>query len=251
LKSAFVTHEGQYVWNVMPFGLKGASATFQRAMNEALFNHRSYSRAYIDDIAVFSQSWQDHIQHLQNVISTLEKLKLTINLEKCEFGKHEIKYLGHIIGSGKHRPDPEKLRVIESLEKPNTKTELRRILGLFNYYRDYIANFSTLAYPLTEMTKKNGPNQINWTVDRIKAFEDLKEKLCQAVTCYAPDLAKPFLIYTDASNVGVGAILAQEDDTGRRPIAFASAKLSNTQQAWSVAEKEAYAVVWALKKFEV
>ncbi len=116
----------------MLFGLKRASATFQSAMNEALFSHRSYSRAYIDDIAVFSQNWQDHMQHLQNVISTLEKLKLIINLEKCEFGKYEIKHLGHTIGSGQHRPDPEKLKVIEFLEKPNTKIELRRILGLFN-----------------------------------------------------------------------------------------------------------------------
>ncbi|GFW63048.1 retrovirus-related Pol polyprotein from transposon 17.6 [Trichonephila clavipes] len=116
----------------MSFGLKNASATFQREMNKALSCYREFSRAYIDDIAIFSKTWEEHLLHLDTVLTKLSELNFTVNLKKCAFGKTQIKYLGHIIGSGTHEPDPEKAAVINNLPVPKTKKELRSVFGLCN-----------------------------------------------------------------------------------------------------------------------
>ncbi|GFT95901.1 hypothetical protein TNCV_312381 [Trichonephila clavipes] len=152
--TSFKTHRQQYRFKVMSFGLKNASATFQREMNKALSCYREFSRAYIDDIAIFSKNWEEHLLHLDTILTKLSELNFTVNLKKCAFGKAQIKYLGHIIGSGKHEPDPEKTAVINNLPVPKTKKELRSVLGLCNYYREYIPKYSELVYPLTELTKR-------------------------------------------------------------------------------------------------
>ena len=249
--TSFKTHRSQYRWKVMPFGLRNAAATFQKVMNEALNQHRDYCKAYLDDIAVFSCDWNTHLKHLDSVLSKLTDLKFTVNVKKCVFAKSEIKYLGHVIGSGRHGPDPEKLRAIESIEAPTTKTNLKSALGLFNYYRDYIKNYAELAKPLTDLTKKKVPENIPWSDVEENAFQELKSLLCKAPTLYTPRIEKPFTIQCDASSYGVGACLSQRDDEGKlRPISFASQKFTTAQQNWSTIEREAYAVVWAIKKFE-
>ncbi|GFX18884.1 hypothetical protein TNCV_321891 [Trichonephila clavipes] len=131
--TSFKTHRQQYRFKVMSFGLKNASATFQREMNKALSCYREFSRAYIDYLAIFSKNWEEHLLHLDTILTKLSELNFTVNLKKCAFGKTQIKYLGHIIGSGKHEPDPEKTAVINNLPVPKTK-ELRSVLGLCNYY---------------------------------------------------------------------------------------------------------------------
>lgn len=140
--TAFVTHGGQYAWRVMPYGLKNSGPTFQRAMNEVLSPHRQYSRAYIDDVAVFSHSWEDHLKHLTAVLRTLTEVGLTANLNKCKFAQSEVRYLGHVVGSGLHAPYPNRIEAISKLERPTTKKELRSVLGLCNYYRDYTCRIS-------------------------------------------------------------------------------------------------------------
>ncbi|GFU93971.1 hypothetical protein TNCV_4503741 [Trichonephila clavipes] len=168
------THRQQYRFKVMSFGLKNASATFQREMNKALSCYREFSRAYIDDIAIFSENWEEHLLHLDTILTKLSELNFTVNLKKCAFGKAQIKYLGHIIGSGKHEPDPEKTAVINNLPVPKTKKELRSALGLCNYYREYIPKYSELVYPLTELTKKRVPDSIPWTEKHDSSFHLLK-----------------------------------------------------------------------------
>ncbi|GFV93662.1 hypothetical protein TNCV_4012131 [Trichonephila clavipes] len=160
--TSFKTHRQQYRFKVMSFGLKNASATFQREMNKALSCYREFSRAYINDIAIFSKNWEEHL-HLDTILTKHSELNFTVNLKKCVFGKAQIKYLGHIIGSGKHEPDPEKTAVINNLPVPKTKKDLRSVLGLCNYYREYIPKYSELVYPLTELTKNRVPDAIPWT----------------------------------------------------------------------------------------
>ncbi|GFX21797.1 hypothetical protein TNCV_2310761 [Trichonephila clavipes] len=172
--TSFKTHRQQYRFKVMSFGLKNASATFQREMNKALSCYREFSRAYIDDIAIFSKNWEEHLLHLDTILTKLSELNFTVNLKKCAFGKAQIKYLGHIIGSGKHEPDPEKTAVINNLPVPKTKKELRSVLGLCNYYREYIPKYSELVYPLTELTKKRVPDSIPWTEKHNSSFHLLK-----------------------------------------------------------------------------
>ncbi|GFU56196.1 retrovirus-related Pol polyprotein from transposon 17.6 [Trichonephila clavipes] len=222
IHTSFKTHRQQYRFKVMSFGLKNASATFQREMNKALSCYREFSQ-----------------------------LNFAVNLKKCAFGKAQIKYLDHIIGSGKHEPDPEKTAVINNLPVPKTKKELRSVLGLCNYYREYIPKYSELVYPLTELTKKRVPDSIPWTETHDSSFPLLKKALLEAPSLYSPVPDKPYTIHSDASQIAIAACLSQKCGDKCYPIAYASQKLSKTQQSWSTIEREAFAIVWSLKKFEV
>ncbi|GBL77650.1 Transposon Ty3-I Gag-Pol polyprotein, partial [Araneus ventricosus] len=145
--TAFVTHSGHFQWKVLPFGMENAGSTFQRSMDKALIPHREYCHSYIDDVAIYSQSWRDHLLHIDSVFRSLREVGLTVNLEKCAFGQKRVKFLGHIVGSCQHSPDPEKAEVLRNLSRPSTKKELRSFLGLASYYRDYIPNFSEIVLP--------------------------------------------------------------------------------------------------------
>lgn len=231
--------------------MNGSAATFQKTMNMVLKFHSEYSDSFIDDIIIYSMTWKEHLEHIEAVLSTLCELNFSANIRKCHFVKSKVSYLGHMVGSGEHGPDPEKLKVIENLKRPSNKKELRSVLGLFNYYREYVPNFAEIAIPLTELTKNSVPNNIPWTEREETAFRELKEKLGTAMSLNTPDLQKPFVISCDASEVGIGASLGQRDAKGKiMPITFASQKLSDTQKKWSAIEREAYALIWSLKKFE-
>lgn len=249
--TAFKTHRGHYQWKVMPFGLRNAAATYQRTITKAIEDFSSFSCAYIDDLAVFSDNWEEHIKHLRLIFQRLEDFNFSINLSKCNFAKSQVKYLGHLIGSGEHGPDPERVQSIKMVQPPKTKKQLRSVLGLFNYYRSYIPNFATIALPLTQLTKKKIPNEIPWNKDTAMAFQRLKDSLCDLSQLYIPEIGKPFYLYTDASQYAIGSCLSQADaENNLHPIAFGSQKLSETQQKWATIEREAFAIIWALKRFE-
>jgi len=163
-----------------------------------------------------------------------------------------VKYLGHIIGSGIRKPDDEKVATVKDMQVPETKKQVRRLIGFFSYFRDYIPNFAEIAQPLTDLTGKRVPNRVLWGEKENLAFEKLKEELCKATTqsMSIADFSKPYLIEVDSSANTVGAALLQYvEGQGNRPIAFASQKLTASQKAWSTKEKEAYAAIWALQKF--
>ncbi|GBM14627.1 Retrovirus-related Pol polyprotein from transposon opus [Araneus ventricosus] len=145
-------------------------------MNSALSEYREFCKAYFD-IAIFSCDWDTHLKHLDVVLSKLTELKFTVNVKKYVFAKTQIKYLGHIIGAGRHEPDPEKLHAIEIIERPRTKSALKSALGLFNYYRNYIKNYAETTKPLTVLTKKNVPECIPSTDMEELSFQQLKNLL--------------------------------------------------------------------------
>ncbi|XP_035217524.1 uncharacterized mitochondrial protein AtMg00860-like [Stegodyphus dumicola] len=242
--TSFKTHrQPQYRFKVVSFGRKNAAATFQREINKALHEYKDFARAYIDDIAIFSKNWKSHMVHLDMILTKLEELRFTVNISKCDFAKPQIKYLGHVIGSGKHQADREKIEAISRLSKPKTKKTLRSLLGLCNYYRDYIPKYSELVYPLTEHTKKKIPEEIPWKEEHDIAFEELKNAPIKAPSLYTPVLGQPFIIHCDASQIGVAACLSQNFNERNYPIAYASQKLTRAQQSWSTIEREAYAIV--------
>ncbi|GFT39656.1 retrovirus-related Pol polyprotein from transposon 17.6 [Trichonephila clavipes] len=249
--TAFVTHHGHYQFCVMPFGMKNAGSTFQKVMDQVLVKHRAYCRSYIDDVAVFSKTWEQHMKHLCVVFQTIQKVGFTINLKKCNFARRRVKFLGHVVGSGQHSPDPGKVESIKNISVPTTKKEIRSFLGLTSYYREYIPNFASLVLPLTELTKNRVPNIIPWNEVAEQAFTKLKAQLVKAPSLYTPDLSKPYQLYTDASATAIGACLSQNDEKGKEnPIAFFSKKLTETQTRWATIEREAYAVIEALKCFD-
>ncbi|KAM7304830.1 uncharacterized protein ISCGN_014730 [Ixodes scapularis] len=168
---------------------------------------------------------------------------LSANVEKCQVAKPDIRYLGHAAGSGKHASDPAKLAAIEGLLVPTTKQALRSALGL--------ANYAEIAKPLTELTSKRVPNRLPWTYAADRAFVALRRVLCDAVALYTPDSERPYWLYTDASAIAVGACLAQLGEGGEEnPVTFASYRFTPTQMRWSI-EREAFGVIWSLKKFDV
>ena len=152
-KTAFKTKQGLFKWLVMPFGLCNAPTTFMRIMNDVFRPFLDdFVIVYLDDIPVFSKNWEDHVNHVTQVLETLRKEKLYVKLSKCEFGKTSLVYLGHIVGEGEIKIDPSKVDVIVNWPKPTNVTEVRSFLGAVQYWRRFIANFSFIAAPLHALT---------------------------------------------------------------------------------------------------
>ncbi|KAK8769863.1 hypothetical protein V5799_013673 [Amblyomma americanum] len=199
-------------------------------MNQLLAGQEGYACAYLNDIAVFSQSLEAHIHHLKRVFCTLEKVGLHASWEKCQVAMPSIRYLEHVVGSGRHGPAKEKIEAIEGIQAPKTKKELRSTLGLCGYYRSYVPNFAEIALPLTRLTGKGVQKKIPWPDDADKPLKALKKALSEAVSLTIPDPRKPYLLFTDAAAVAVGACLAQlSDNDTEAPIAFASHKFTPSQ----------------------
>ena len=251
-KTAFVCGSNLYEWVRCPFGLRSSGCTFIRALDKALQPCRDVAENYVDDISVYSSAWDRHIADLRRFFESIKRSGFTLSLKKCEFAKPEVAFLGHIIGSGNRRANPSRIEAIQSLRVPETKKQLRQVLGLFCHFQEYIPKFAHIACPLTDLTNKRVPDRIPWGEREQQAFSDLKAALIKATQepIGVIDCSKPFTLRVDASLYAVGGILEQEGPLGPRPVAFTSAKFTPTaRRSWAVIEKECYAIIWALKKF--
>uniref|UniRef100_A0A1A8I1B8 Gypsy retrotransposon integrase-like protein 1 n=1 Tax=Nothobranchius kuhntae TaxID=321403 RepID=A0A1A8I1B8_NOTKU len=247
--SAFVTPDNLLQYTVLPFGLRNAPATFQRLVNQVL-SDIPHCSAYLDDIVVYTNSWDLHIQILERVFDRLKFANLTLNLAKCEFVRATVRYLGKDVGQGQVRALADKIQAIVSFPPPTTRRELRRFLGMTGYYRCFCRNFSTVAKPLTDMLSTNIP--FSWTPDCHQAFLSLRNLLCCAPILAAPDLSRPFKIEVDASDAGAGAVLLQQDANGLdHPVSYFSRKFNQSQRNYSTIEKETLALIWSLQHFHV
>ena len=248
--TAFITRDGLYEWVRMPFTLKNAGATFVTAAKSVLKRICDFSESYVDDIGLGSDGWSQHLNHIGQFLAIIKEVRMTLSIEKCEFAKPEVKFVGHFVGSGGRRPDPDMLQGLDKMSLPQTKRELRKLLGAFGYYRDYIEHFAHIVKPLTDLISNKVPNQLPWEECHQQAYEILRSKLRSAHVLRIPRIGEPFVLHTDASGVAVGATLGQLDQDGvQRPLVFASHKLSGPQCAWATIEREAYAIIWALAKF--
>ncbi|KAK7938780.1 hypothetical protein WMY93_002106 [Mugilogobius chulae] len=245
--TAFQTPAGLFQFTVMPFGLHGAPATFQRLMDRVLKGCEHCSAAYLDDVVIFSETWEDHIQHLSLVLKKIEQAGLTLNPAKCEWARQETRYLGYHLGQGEVRPQVDKVEAILKSPRPQTKKEVRSFLGLAGWYRRFVPQFATIAAPLTALTTKDQRNPVIWTEDCDTAFRTLKAHLCSSPVLKSPDFSKRFLVQVDASMVGLGAVLAQGDPGEERPILYLSRKLQPRETRYSTVEKEGLAIKWALE----
>ena len=249
-KTAFVTNQGHYEWMVMPMGLMNAGATFQRIIQQILGPHL-YKGAinYLDDIILYSETFEEHIKLLNDVLRLLEENNIKLKMSKCMFAKQEVTYLGYNISYNQVRPLEEKVKAIREFPVPTSVTSIRRFLGMSQYYRRFIPNFSQIAKPLTNLTKKDVPYE--WGPEQQAAFQKLIDRLTSqpVVAIYNPKV--PCTIHTDASAVGIGATLSQRGSDGLdHPIEYFSRQLNDAQRNYNASELECLAIVEAVRHFE-
>ncbi|KAI3453949.1 hypothetical protein Pfo_010612 [Paulownia fortunei] len=240
-KTACITRYGSFEWLVMPFGLTNAPATFCTLMNKIFQPYLDrFMVVYLDDIVIYSNSLEEHANHLRIVFQVLRENELYVKKEKCSFAKEEVPFLGHIIGHGQLQMDGAKIRAIVEWEAPTKVTELRSFLGLVNYYRRFIQGYSARAAPLIDLLKKG--KTWEWSEKCQHAFDDLKAAVSSEPVLALPDFDKPFELHTDASDFAIGGVLMQEG----HPIAFESRKLNDTERRYTVQEKEMTAIIHCL-----
>ena len=247
-KTAFATRNGLYQFTVMPFGLCNSPATFERLMETVLAGlNYNICLVYIDDIIVFGSTFEETLDNLAQVFGKLENAGLKLKAKKCSLFKKEVLFLGYIVsGKGVHT-DPQKISAISNWPTPLNPSEVRSFVGLCSYYRRFIYGFSSLAKPLFKLTEKN--REFKWTTDCQEAFEKLKNHLTTAPILCHPDFRYPFVLDTDASQFGLGAVLSQEIDGKTRVISYASRTLSKSERRYCVTRKELLAVVFGCKHF--
>jgi hypothetical protein len=242
-KTAFCTPFGLFEFNRMPFGLCNSPSTFQRLMERIFGDERFRSLLlYLDDIVVFSSSFETHLERLEVVLRRLRQHNLKLKMNKCHFFQTEVKYLGHIISSKGVATDPEKIRAVAEWKRPNTLTELRSFLGFASYYSRFVEGFVQCAAPLHRLVgvlqqgRKKPCSQAlhdHWDPACETAFDQLKQKLVRAPVLGYADFSKPFILEVDASHAGLGAVLSQDQGGGRRPVAYASRGLHATERNMS------------------
>ncbi|GBG84049.1 hypothetical protein CBR_g37925 [Chara braunii] len=244
-KTAFRTRYGHYEFIVMPFGLTNAPTTFQRCMND-LFRPwlDRFVVVYLDDILVFSKTLDEHQGHFRQV---LEKLR-EANFKKCDWAKTQVLYLGHVLDGDGVKPEDSKIAAIRDWPTPRAFTELRSFLGLANYYRKFVRNFSTIAAPLRRLLRKE--TIWKWDKDCKSAMKKLKQALIEYPVLKVADPSLPFVVTTDASQYGIGVVLQQDDGNGYRPVEFMSARMPSEKVATFTYERELYALRQALEHWK-
>ncbi|GKA65821.1 putative mitochondrial protein [Tanacetum coccineum] len=242
-KTAFKTHQEHYEFLVMPFGLTNAPFTFQSLMNEVFKPFlRKFTLVFFDDILIHSKSLEDHVKHLRAILEVMRKHQLYAKLSKCVFEATQVEYLGHVISAMGVSTDPSKIQAMEKWPIPTNVKQLRGFLGLTGYYRRFIKSYASISRPLSLLLKKNG---FKWNEEAHIAFEQLKQAMITAPVLALPDFDKEFIVETDASRIGIGALLLQ----GGHPIAYLSKTLSKKHQMMSTYEKEFLAVILALERW--
>jgi hypothetical protein len=239
-KTAFKTKFGLYEWLMMPFGLTNAPNTFMHLMNHVLRPFISkFVVVYFDDILIYSKSLDEHVEHIKCVLAVLRKECLFANLAKCTFCTDKVVFLGFVVLAQGVEVDEDKIKVVHELLPPQNVSQVRSFLGLAGFYRRFVKDFSTIAAPINELTKKDV--QFHWGAAQEKAFNKLK-----TAPLALPDFGKIFEIECDASGVGIGGVLMKEG----RPIAYFSEKLSGPTLNYSVYDKELYALVRSLETWQ-
>ncbi|GBL80842.1 Retrovirus-related Pol polyprotein from transposon 297, partial [Araneus ventricosus] len=247
-KTAFTTGQGLWQFKVMPFGLCNAPATFERLMETILRGLSSEAcLVYLDDIIIVGRTFEEHLNNLRKVFQRLQKANLKLNPKKCRFFQREVAYLGHVISAEGVKTDSEKIKAVVDWPRPDKIHDLRSFLGLCTYYRRFVKNFSTIARPLHKLTEAK--SNFNWTDECEKSFNSLKQALTSSPILTYPRTDKDFILDTDASNEGIGAVLSQNTGNEERVIAYFSKSLGKPERNYCVTRKELLAIVKSIEHF--
>jgi len=247
-KTAFKTPFGLYHFKVVSMGLSNAPSVFQRVMNHIFKDFiGKFVAIYLDDILIYSKTQEEHLQHIKLVLQRIEEYGLSLKTTKCHFFKQAVKFLGFIVTKDGIKPNPEKVQVVKDWPVPTTQSHIRSFLALTQFFRRFMKDYSSIAWPLTERTKEQYAKDLKWDNDCQSAFEKLKELLCTAPLLQVPDFSKPFTMVVDASVVGMGGALLQDE----KVVAYESQKFSSTEANYQTTERELLALVQCLKKWAV
>ncbi|CAF4957616.1 unnamed protein product [Rotaria sp. Silwood1] len=244
-KTAFITPDGLFEWNVLAQGLKNSPPSFQRVMTDILSPCREFSLVYIDDIVVYSRSFEEHLNHLAQVLAALSKHNFQLNPVKCNIFHQHIDYLSHTISEFGVKPNNEKIQAIIKLREPSKLAEANKFLGSISWYRKFIPQFATVAAPIHRVTNLTKPNrrQFVWGDAQQQAFLQLKELLIKSpLFLNFPNDNYPLILTTDASKVGIGGTLQQNIDGEIKNLYYHSQVTSPTQRRYDPIELEALAI---------
>lgn len=248
-KSAITTPFGNFAPTVVTFGLKNAPSFFQRQMATILKGHEAYCMVYLDDIIIFSATFEEHLIHIKQVLAALRKVNFKIKRSKCRWAQSEVHFLGHKVTRDGLAPNPETVKRIVESGVPKNLKQLRGFLGLSGYYRKFIKGYSDIARPLHDLTKNDV--KFEFGAKQVEAFEKLKAAIVSPPVLAYPNLEKPFILETDASGIGIGAVLSQVGEDGKEhPVAFFSKSLNSAQQNYATVDREALAIYAAILHWE-
>ena len=234
---------GKYRYKVLPMGIKNSPDIFQEIMSN-MMGDLEFASTYLDDILIATDgTFEEHLAKVKVVLDRLEKANFRANIRKCFWGEQSIEYLGYQISRNGIQPQPKKVEAIQKLKAPTNVRQLRHFLGMVNYYRDMWKRRSHVLAPLTKLTGKGVP--FDWGKDQDRAFAEIKRIMAQETILAYPNFSKPFHVYTDASNIALGAVIMQED----KPLAFYSRKMNSAQRNYTTGEQELLSIVETLKEF--
>lgn len=237
---------GHFQFTRLPFGLTNSPATFQQLMDIVIDPVlEPFCFSYLDDIICVTETFEKHLSILESVFKRLLEAGLTVSPEKCKFCRPELKYLGYVVNEKGLSPDEDKVKAIVDIPTPRGISDVRRLLGTASYYRRFIPNFSTRVAPITQLLHKN--HTWVWTGECESAFKYIKNCLATAATLSCPDFSRPFVVETDASAFGIGAVLLQEYEEGNKIICYISRSLSRAERKYSATERELLAIIWAVE----
>lgn len=238
---------GLFHFNRMPFGLTNAPATFQ-ALVDKLFGPElePYCFKYLDDIVIVTPDIETHFSVLEEVFKRLKESGLTLNKDKCQFCRSELKFLGYIINRQGLQVDPSKVSAVVDMPKPKSTKEVRRILGMISWYRRFVPHFSSLVSPLTDLTRKNA--KFVWSAQCEEAFQQIKNCLVSAPILSCPNFNEEFIVECDASSYGLGAVVLQRYDGQEHVICYMSRTLTRCERKYTVTELECLSVIWAVER---
>ena len=256
-KTAFSTRDQHYQFTVLPQGVTNGPPAFQRIVSQILGPTRwQYSLAYLDDVIIYSNDFEQHLVHLNDILNRLDTANFRLNAEKCQIAKTSIDYLGHRVERSNIRSNADNIRALLETPEPKTAKEAFRFVKAAEYYRKFIPKFSMIAQPLhkyapttKEQRSKRSNVEVKLSDEEKHAFNELKAILTKDLVLRIPDPCLPFKIQTDASKIGIGAVLMQTHPNGDLPIAYLSKKLTSTQMNWPATEQECYAIIFAIEKW--
>jgi hypothetical protein len=241
-------NRGLYMFNVMPFGLSSAPASFTRVMRKLLGGTENLD-FYLDDVLAHTDGWKAHVETLRVFFTRVRAANLALKPSKCKIGCTTIDFLGHRVVEDCKIPNPDNLGKIIEAARPETKKQIKSLLGSCGFYQSYIPRYSDIVTPLTDCLKKAMPNRVFWGEKQEHSFQLLKKAFLSGPVLKLVSIDKPFVLRTDASDVGVSAVLLQEHDGILHPVCFASKKLSDREKSYCISEREALGVVWGTAKF--